>query len=197
MKRFLRLPAVFAGLLLITCGQAHAADSGFPIYFENSKLVVKPESVNRTTYLPLLDIVQFMKLPYTDALALETFTVRSGNSRLVLTKNSGLISINDQIVILRNPIIHENDRWMVPIDFLTLGLSKLTGTEFRYRTGMSRIFAGNVSPPELVMNAQSLGPITRLTLRVGTAANVSVNKNDPKHAVITIDRSPLEPVREQ
>ena len=119
-----------------------AAENGFPIYFESSKLLLKDATVNRTTYLPLLDIINYLKLPYTDAVALETFTIRSGSSRLVLTRNSALISINDQIVLLRNPIIRENDRWLVPIDFLIQGLGKITGIEFRYRPGTSRIFAG-------------------------------------------------------
>jgi hypothetical protein len=33
------------------------------------ELVVKAETVFRTTYLPLIDIVNFMRLSYTDALA--------------------------------------------------------------------------------------------------------------------------------
>jgi N-acetylmuramoyl-L-alanine amidase len=196
MKRSLLL-ATLCAAVLIFASLTRAADSGFPIYFDNSKLLVRAETVDRTTYLPLIDIVQFMKLPYTDSLSLETFTIRSGNSRLVLTKNSGLISINDQIVLLRNPILRETDRWMVPVDFLTQGLSKITGTAFRYRLGAPRIFAGAVESPQLVMNAQSLGTITRLTIRVGTPANVSVNRSDAKRAVLTIDRNPLDPLREQ
>src|SRR4051812_16812719 len=141
-----------------------AADTTFPIYFPNSKLVVKAEVVNRTTYLPIREIAEHMAVPYTDALALETLTLRSGKDRLVVTKNSGLISYNDQIVLLPSPILRENNRWLAPAEFLTMGLTRLTGTEFRYRPGTSRIFAGNVEAPELEMNAQTLGPITRLTI---------------------------------
>src|SRR5215468_10404336 len=196
MKRSLVVGTLCAVVFVILGSLTRAADTGFPIYFDNSKLLVKAETVDRTTYLPLVDIVQFMKLPYTDALSLETFTIRSGNSRLVLTKNSGLISINDQIVLLRNPITREADRWMVPVDFLTQGLSKITGTAFRYRLGAPRVFAGGVEAPELVMNAQSLGSITRLTIRVGAPANVSVSRPDSKRAVLTIDKNPLDPLRE-
>src|SRR5579883_3391642 len=144
MKRSLVVGTLCAAVFGILATLTRAADTGFPIYFDNSKLIVKAETVDRTTYLPLIDVVQFMKLPYTDALSLETFTIRSGNSRLVLTKNSGLISINDQIVLLRNPILREGDRWMVPVDFLTQGLAKITGTAFRYRLGAPRMFAGAV-----------------------------------------------------
>jgi len=195
MKR-LTLPAALCAALFIFGTLTRAAENGFPIYFESTKLLLKSETVNRTTYLPLQEIIDFLRLPYTDAVNLETFTVRNGNTRLVLTRNSGLISINDQIVLLRSPILRENNRWLVPIDFLTLGLTKLTGTTFRYRPGTMRIFAGNVSPPELVMTAQSLGAITRLTLRVGSPARVSINRDDPKRASILIDRSPLDPLRE-
>src|ERR1051326_7026066 len=128
MKKLFLVAALGAVVFVFTASGSltRAADSGFPIYFENSKLIVKAETINRTTYLPLIDIIQFMKLPYTDALSLETLTIRTGNSRLVLTKNSGLISINDQIVVLRDPILRENDRWFAPIDFLTTGLSRIT-----------------------------------------------------------------------
>src|ERR1041384_5460411 len=108
MKMVFRFAALCA-VLLLSGAEVRAADSGgFPVYFENSEVILKAESINRVTYLPLVDIVQFMKLSFTDAVALETFTIRAGNSRLVLTKNSGLMSINDQIVILRNPIVREN-----------------------------------------------------------------------------------------
>ena len=47
-----------------------AAENGFPIYFESSKLILKDVPINRTTYLPLIDIINYLKLPYTDAIAL-------------------------------------------------------------------------------------------------------------------------------
>src|SRR5262245_35861675 len=73
---------------------AGAAEEQFTIYFEDSTLPLKAESVNRTIYLPLTDIVRHLAIPYTDAIALEAFTIRSQNSVVVLTRNSRLISIN-------------------------------------------------------------------------------------------------------
>src|SRR3954470_21025498 len=162
MKKFL------VGLILASLGTALfiiAADTNFPIYFPNSKLIVKAEVLNRTVYLPLKEIAGQMGVPYTDAIALETLTLRSGNNRLVVTKNSALISYNEQIILLPSPILREDNRWLAPVEFLTMGLTRITGTEFRYRPGTSRIFAGNIEAPELEMNAQTLGPITRLTIR--------------------------------
>src|SRR5256885_13390390 len=134
----------------------------------------KAETINKTTYLPLKEIIEFLGLPYTDSIALETLTMRSGNSRLIVTSNSGLISFNDQIILLPSPVLRQNGRWLAPIEFLNQGLARLTGTEFRYRPGTSRIFAADVETPELVLNSQSHGPITHLTIRCGAPFNLDI-----------------------
>src|SRR5436190_22529737 len=136
--------AALGAALFIFGGLMHAADTSIPIYFPNSKLIVKAETFNRATYVPIKEIIEFMGVPYTDALALETLTLRSGNSRLLMTKNSALMSYNNQILLLPSPILREEGRWLAPIEFLTIGLTRLTGTEFRYRPGTPRIFADNV-----------------------------------------------------
>jgi N-acetylmuramoyl-L-alanine amidase len=190
------LLAALSAVVFIFGGLIRAADTNFPIYFPNSKVVVKAETFNKVTYLPLKEIIEHMGVPYTDALALETLTIRSGNNRLVVTKNSALMSYNDQIVLLPYPILREDGRWLVPLEFLTTGLTRLTGTEFHYRPGTTRIFADNVDAPELEMNAQTLGPITRLTIRCGEALNLDV-KRDEQRAVVSIDHAPVDPARER
>jgi N-acetylmuramoyl-L-alanine amidase len=188
--------AALGAALFIFGGLIRAADANIPIYFPNSKLIVKAETINRETYLPLKEILEFMGVPYTDSLAYETLTLHPGNSSLLMTRNSALMKLNDQIVLLPNPILREDGRWLVPPDFLTMGLTRLTGTEFRYRPGMSRIFVDNVDSPELEMNAQTLGPITRLTIRCSVPLNLEV-KRDSQRAILAIDRPVLDPVRER
>jgi N-acetylmuramoyl-L-alanine amidase len=137
-----------------------------------------------------------MGLPCTDAFALETLTIRSGNSRLVVTKNSALMSLNDQIILLPHPILREDDQWLAPLDFLSRGLTRLAGTEFRQRPGSSRIFAGDVEAPEVVMNAQTLGPVTRLTVRCASPINLELRREGTERAILAFDRSPVDPLRE-
>src|SRR5207244_7609470 len=105
--------AALRAAVFIFGGLIRAADGNCPIYFPNSKLVVKAETFNRETYLPLKQILEAMGVPYTDALALETLTIRSGNSRLVVTKNSALMSYNDQIVLLPSPVLRDDGGWLV------------------------------------------------------------------------------------
>jgi N-acetylmuramoyl-L-alanine amidase len=197
LHRIVVLLAALGAALFIFGGLTRAADANFPIYFQDSKLIVKAEVMNRTLYLPIKEIIGHIGLPYTDSVALETLTVRSGSNQLVVTKNSALISYNGQIILLPSPILREDNRWLAPVEFLTMGLTRMTPLEFRYRSGTSRMFVGSVEAPELEMNAQTLGPITRLTLRCEMPINIEVKRDDPTKAVLAFNRSPLEPVRER
>ena len=191
------LAAALGAALFISGVSIRAADVTLPIYFPDSKLLLKADVMNRTVYVPIRDIISHMGLPYTDSLSLETLTIRSGNNQLVVTKNSALISYNGQIILLPSPILREDNRWLAPVEFLSMGLTRMTGVEFRYRPGASRIFAGNVEAPELEMNAQTLGPITRLTLRCSTPIKLDVKREDPTKVILTINRTPLDPARER
>jgi N-acetylmuramoyl-L-alanine amidase len=197
LHRIAVLLAALGAAIFIFGGLIRAAETNFPIYFPDSKLIVKADVMNRTVYLPIREIVAHVGLPYTDALALETLTIRSGNNQLVVTKNSALISYNGQIILLPSPILREDNRWLGPVEFLTMGLTRMTGTEFQYQPGIPRIFVGNIVPPSLEMNAQTLGPITRLTLRSSTPMSLDVKREDPARAVLAINLSPVDPLRER
>jgi N-acetylmuramoyl-L-alanine amidase len=139
-----------------------------------------------------------MGLAYTDATAALTFTIQGQNSRILLTPGSAFISLNDRAVLLQNPIRREGGQWFVPLDFLSQGLSRISGIEFRYQPGDPRMFAGNVTPAELVMNAQSLGPMTRLTLRTGTSVEVELRRDAAQpRVVLLLKGKPIDPSLER
>jgi len=191
------LVAALGAALFIFGGLIQAAETSIPMYFPDGKLLLKADVMNRSVYLPLKEIITRLGLPYTDSVALETLTIRSGSNQLVVTKNSALISYNGQIILLPSPMLREDNRWLAPVEFLTMGLTRMSGTEFRYRPGTGRIFAGDVEAPELEMNAQTLGPITRVTLRCATPINIEVKRNDPAKATLLITPGPLDPQKER
>ena len=198
-----RIVTGLAFAILTAAGLFHtrplsAADTDFLIYFENSTLALKSQTVDRTIYLPLQEIVRHLGLASTDATGLQTFTIQGQNSRLVLTPGSGFISYNDQPILLQNPIRREGNQWLVPLDFLSQGLSRVAGVEFRYRPGSRRVFAGKVNTIELAMNAQSLGALTRLTLRAGSPVDVELQKETAQRRAVLIFKSKaIDPARER
>ena len=191
------LLAGIAGTVLLSPLLMRGADNDLPIYFENSTLVLKTQTVNRISYLPLADIVRQLGLPFTNDTVQEMFTVRGTNSQVVLTRNSAAISVNNQIALLPNPVLHDNGTWLVPYEFLPQGLSRITGTEFRRRAGTPRVFAGAVKPAELTMNAQFQGSLTRLTLRTSTPVTLEMRRETAQHrTILAFVPKVIDPARE-
>jgi N-acetylmuramoyl-L-alanine amidase len=190
-------------VILVVAGLLHtlplsAADTDFLIYFENSTLALKSQTVDRAVYLPLQEIVRHLGLASTDATGAMTFTIQGQNSRLVLRPGDGSVSYNDQSILLQNPVRRDGGQWLVPLDFLSQGLSRVAGMEFRYRPGTRRVFAGKVMTTELAMNAQSLGALTRLTLRAGAPIEVELQKETAqRRAVLVLKGSAIDPARER
>jgi len=56
--RIALLLAAFGAAVFIFGGLIRAADTNFPIYFPDGKLILKAEGVNRSVYLPLRPIIE-------------------------------------------------------------------------------------------------------------------------------------------
>src|SRR5690349_21577536 len=120
------LSAGIAAALFLHVQEIHAADADFPVYLDDSTVLLKTQTVKGVLYLPLTDILRNFNLQNTNATSQEAFTIRAANTQLELARNSAVISINNQITLLPNPVLRDNGAWLVPVEFLQQGLSRLT-----------------------------------------------------------------------
>src|SRR6185436_20730322 len=112
------LSMAIAAVIIFPAILLRAADTDLPVYFEDSVLILKTQTINRVQYLPLADLVRQLNLPFTNDATQEVFTIRGANSQIVLTRNSAAISVNNQLTLLPGPVLHDNGVWLVPIEFL-------------------------------------------------------------------------------
>ena len=61
LSRMALVVAALGAALFIFGGLTRAADVNFPIYFPDSKLIVKADVMNRTLYLPLREILAILR----------------------------------------------------------------------------------------------------------------------------------------
>ncbi len=169
----------------------------FVFYFDDGPLIVDQIEVDGTTYTSLVEVVRRLAMPYTDATARETFTIRGPNGTLVTTRNSREISINGETRSLASQVLREDGQWFVPIEFLADGLGRVAGVGLRHRVGAKRILASNVAAPELTMNVGQSDGITRLTIQSSSSMNLRVQQNRAENRVtLAIDRAPVDPIVE-
>ena len=171
--------------------------SPFVVYFDDGPFLSEHFEAGGTAYIPLTELVRRMALPYTDATALETFTVRGPNGALLARSDSNTIAIDGSDTQLEHPVLREDGRWFVPVEFLTNGLGAITGMQFRHTTGAPRILVGDVTATELDLNAVQTANATRLTIRSGVGVNLRVQQiREENRVILAFNRAPMNPAEE-
>lgn len=189
------------GVFLIA-GVALAGSVGLPpqapptrplvIYLEDGPYVVTPLERNGVGYLRLVELLGELALPYTDATATGLFTIRGRAATLTLSRDSGSVSVDQTPMELTEPVLNEDGRWLVPVEFVESALARATGIGFT--TTPMRIIADNVKSTPLEMEAASTDGITRLIIRLDESSNVRVQQDRERNLVtLNIDRAPLTP----
>ena len=167
------------------------------VYFDDGPFLSEHFEAEGTTYIPLTELVRRMALPYTDATALGTFTVRGPNGTLVARNDSNTIAIDGSNTQLQHPVLREDGRWFVPVEFLTKGLGAITGARFRHTTGAPRILVGDVTATELDLNAVQTANATRLTIRSGVGVNLRVQQiREENKVILAFNLAPMNPAEE-
>lgn len=165
------------------------------VYLEDGPWVVTPLERDGTDYFPLVELVRRLALPYTDATATGTLTIRGPLSTLTI-RTADDVRIDDEPVELDRPVLNEDGRWLASAEFMTRALARTTG--FGFRVSPTRIIAANVASTTLGMEAAAADGLTRLTLRLGQSSNVRVQQDrDANRVTLSIDRAPLVPEAEQ
>lgn len=189
------------GLALVTSALSRAQEpvttSPFVVYFDEDSLITDSIRVDGVIYVALVDVVRRMALPYTDATAAATFTIRAPGGTLVASRNDRRVTIDRGSIELSGRVVREDGRWFVPPDFITVALYRVGGTAFRYRSGSARMIAADIAAPEIRMGADRTEDSTRLTVRAGASVNVRVQQDpDSNRVVLAFDRAPLDPIIE-
>jgi len=172
-----------------------ADTSPLVIYFSDGVFVSEKRIENGAAYIPAIELVQRLGIPFIDDPADGLLSIRGPGGTVEVAHNSNTITVDGGEVQLNWPSFRQDGRWWVPMEFLTLGASEITGIRFRYDDDAPRVFAGDQATTLLDMNATQTDAGTRLTIRAGTSIDVQIQQNQ-NQVVLSIDGNPIAPTRE-
>ena len=173
------------------------APAPFVIYFNDGPFPTTGSIRDNATFVELTGLIRRMELPYTDATAAGTFTIRGPAGTLVATSGEDTLTIDGQTLQLERAPFRDDARWYVPLDFLTGALEQITGVNFRYEPGAPRMLAGTLTATRLDISAVGNEGETRLTIRSDVSVNIRVQQIPEENRVIlAIDHAPIRPSAE-
>jgi N-acetylmuramoyl-L-alanine amidase len=193
-SRILILPIVFGLALLFWPAGALRSDN-FVFYFPNARQLLPLEVIRNAKYLPLLQVLNLLGKVSGLQERRNTLKVWFANSQLELRQDERKVRVDKLSLDLAEPVRVSNGQWVVPVDFLTSVLPRLTHQVVEYQVGTNRIFVGDVRPCSFTVRLDQVGNGARLTVQFTDKVTVKTASKNGKWVMFLGDRpvEPLEP----
>jgi len=194
-RKILLFLALLSGLGLLLWPARALRSDNFVFYFPNSRHAVPLEVIENTKYLPFLQILNLVGKLNGLQEKRNTLKVGFANSHIELHAGDPRIRLDKKTMILSAPVRVSNGKWMVPSDFLTTILPRLTGQSVEYREGTNRIFFGDVKPGSFTLRMEPVSGGARLTFQFTDKVTVRTESVNGKWVVFLGDH-PIEPLEQ-
>jgi len=77
-------------------------------------------------------------------------TITARGQLIVLTADQNVVAVSGRLASLPAPVLRRDNRWLVPIDFLSRALSPALATRIDYRRGVRLLIVGDMRVPRVV-----------------------------------------------
>jgi N-acetylmuramoyl-L-alanine amidase len=186
---------LLGGLALLLWPTRTLRSDNFVFYFPNSRHVIPLEIIGNTKYLPLLQVLNLVGKLNGLQEKRNTLKVGFGDIQIELRADDPKIRLDKKTMTLSAPTRVSNGKWMVPTDFLTTVLPRLTGQGMEYQVGTNRIFLGDVKPGSFTLRLEPVSSGARLTFQFTDKVAVRTASVNGKWVMFLGDH-PIEPLEQ-
>jgi N-acetylmuramoyl-L-alanine amidase len=165
----------------------------FIFYFPSNHQMLPFESIGNTKYLALMQILNMVGKVSGIQEKKNSLKVWFGSTQFELRPNNPTVHVGKDSFQLPQPVRLSNGQWLVPVDFLTIVLPRLTHQPVEYQEGTNRIFIGDVKPASFTVRLDPLANGVRLTVQFTDKVAVRTAASNGKWVLFLGDR-PMEPM---
>lgn len=165
----------------------------FVFYFPTSRHIIALEEIGQAQYLPLMPVLNVIGKVGALQEKRRSLTVWFGKVQIVLRVDNSAIQVGETRLNLAHPVRIVNGQWMVPVDFVTTALPRLTREPIEYQAGSSRVFIGDVKPTSFSVRLDPVPNGARVTVQFTDKVNMTTASSNGKWYLFLGDR-PVEPL---
>jgi N-acetylmuramoyl-L-alanine amidase len=198
-RRLVRRSHIVVAAVLVAVGwlfwpARKLRSDNFVFYLPNARHVLTLEVIQDTKYLPLLPMLNLFGKVAGWQEKRDSVKVKFENTHLELHKDERKVRVEKTWINLSNPVQVSNGQWVVPVDFLTSALPRLTHQVVDYQVGTNRVFIGDVKPSSFAVRLDTISGGARLTVQFTDKITVRTASSNGKWIMFLGDRAfqPLE-----
>jgi len=186
---------VLALVVLIWPARSSRSEN-FVFYLPATHQVVPIEMIEGAKYLPLIQVLNMVGKVSGLQEKKNSLKVWFGKAQVEFRPDEKRVRLDKTWVNLQAPARTVNGQWMVPVDFLTSVLPKLTPERIEYQDGTNRIFIGEIRPNSYTVRLDPIANGTRLTVQFTDKVSVQTAASNGKW-ILFLGERPVEPLEPQ
>lgn len=172
-----------------------AASTDFVIYDKQVKRLLPKIKLENREYLPLIDLLQTLDLPYSESASSGFISIEAGKSKVKLTKDRSIALVNDATVPLNAPVVVAQGRWLVSPDFISRVLTRVLPEKVTVSASGNRFLIGPGSFNRLDVKGFASEQSSTIVVQMSAPVEAEIKREDSK-MTLTFGSGPLEPTRE-
>ncbi len=194
-SRLLASVGLILALSLLFWPTTQLRSDNFVFYFPGSRHVLPAQTIGSVKYLPLLQVLNLLGKVGGFQEKRNSVKVWFDSTELELRHDEAKIRLNRIRINLKNPIRLLGGQWMVPVDFLTEIVPRLTHQTVEYQMGADRVFVGNVQPGSFTLRLDRLPNGARITLQFTEKVSIHTASQNGKWLMF-LGNHPIAPLEQ-
>jgi N-acetylmuramoyl-L-alanine amidase len=193
-SRRLLLPTLLAIALVtgaLTWSSAQTATSPLRMLSREGTRQLPTVSQNNQEYIALDDLAAAFGLTFREDRLAGGLTISARNSTIILTADQSVVSVSGRLVSLTTAPVRQNNRWLIPLDFLPRALGVALETRIELRRNARLLIVGDLRVPRVVARVEAGATSASVTFDV-TPPGVARVAADPGRLTVTFDADAVD-----
>jgi N-acetylmuramoyl-L-alanine amidase len=188
------LPFALAIAVVVTALHSPAAQTppqGLRILSREGMRQVPTVTQSNQEYIPLDDLATAFGLTFQEDRLAGGMTINARGQTIILTADQTVVSVGGRLVSLTSAPIRQNNRWLIPLDFLPRALGAALGTRIELRRTARLVLLGDIRVPRAVARVEAGSTNASVTFDVTPTTTARVNAEQGRLTVV-FDADALE-----
>jgi len=195
LARALRICVMLLPTLFLAWPLSGAASADFVVYAKQVKKLLPKVKIENRDYLPLIDFLQILDLPYSESVSSGFITIGVGKSTIKLTKDRSAAQVNEATVGMSAPVLVAQDRWLVSPDFIGRVLNRVLPEKITVSLSGSRFLIGPGTFNRMDIKGFASEQSSTIVVQMSSPIEAEVKREDSK-MTLAFGNSPIDPTRE-
>jgi N-acetylmuramoyl-L-alanine amidase len=176
-------------------GAAATFAADFIIYQRQAKKVLPKVNMGNQIYLPLIEFLQMLDLPYSESISAGYVSISVGKSTIKLTKDRAMVQVNDASVGLLAPVVVATNRWLVSPDFVNKALNRVLPEKIVIGGSGSRFLIGPGGFNRFEVKAVAGQQRSAIVIQMIAPAEVEARREESQ-VILAFGNTPMDPFKE-